>query len=282
MRPAPRPRGWVVLFVALSLSAALVAGASAGGSQITAAAHVRNAAAGTAEPEADSSTKWSYTGADSPAHWGSLDPTYHVCSTGRRQSPINLVRSARGRLPRLRFSYRNSIFALHNNGHAVEAEAGSGNIVTASGVAYRLSQLHFHAPSEHRVGGRSFALELHLVHESSSGRLLVLGVLIRRGRANPAFARLIAALPAGPGQRRRLTGLNALSLLPEKGQGARYTYSGSLTTPPCTEGVGWNVFATPVELSPAQIRRFTAIYDHNNRPLQRSNGRAVRLGRGSG
>jgi carbonic anhydrase len=154
--------------------------------------------------------------------------------------------------------------------------------VTVSGVAYQLLQFHFHAPSEHRVGGRSFALELHLVNESSSGRLLVLGVLIRPGRANRAFDRLIAALPASPGQRRRLTGLIALTLLPEKGQGARYTYSGSLTTPPCTEGVSWNVFATPVELSPAQIRRFTVIYDHNNRPLQPSNGRAVRLGRGSG
>jgi carbonic anhydrase len=243
---------------------------------------VSNGAATTAEAEAGSSTKWSYTGANGPAHWGSLDPTYHVCSSGRRQSPINLLRPARGRLPRLRFSYRNSSFALDNNGHSVGAEAGSGNIVTASGVAYRLTQFHFHAPSENWVGGRSFALELHLVNESSSGRLLVLGVLIRPGRANPAFNRLIAALPASPGQHRTLPRLDPLSLLPEKGQGARYTYSGSLTTPPCTEGVGWNVFATPVELSPAQIRRFTAIYDHNSRPLQPSNGRAVRLGRGGG
>jgi carbonic anhydrase len=279
MRPAPRPRSWVVLCVALWLPAALIAGARGEGSQITTAAHVSNAAAGTAEPQADSSTKWSYTGANGPAHWGSLDSSYRVCSTGRRQSPINLVHPARGRLPRLRFSHRSSSFALDNNGHSVEAEAGSGNIVTVSGVAYRLSQLHFHAPSEHSLGGRSFALELHLVNESSSGRLLVLGVLIRPGQANRAFDRLIAALPASPGQRRRLTGLNPLSLLPERGQGARYTYSGSLTTPPCTEGVSWNVFATPVELSPAQIRRFTAIYDHNNRPLQPSNGRAVRLGR---
>jgi carbonic anhydrase len=282
MRPARRPRNWVVLCVALSLPAALVAGARGGGSQITTAVHVSTAAAATAEPEADSSTKWSYTGANGPAHWGSLDPTYRVCSTGRRQSPINLVRPARGGLPRLRFSYRNSSLALHNNGHAVEAEAGSGSFVTVRGVAYQLSQFHFHTPSEHRVGGRSFALELHLVNESSSGRLLVLGVLIRPGRANPAFDRLIAALPASRGQRRRLTGLNPLSLLPEKGQGARYAYPGSLTTPPCTEDVGWNVFATPLELSSAQIRRFTAIYDHNNRPLQPPNGRAVRLGRGSG
>jgi carbonic anhydrase len=268
--------------VVLSLPATLVAGVCGEGSRITATGQVRNAAAAIAEPEADSATKWSYTGANGPAQWGSLDPTYRVCSTGRRQSPINLVRPARGRIPRLRFSYRSSTFALNNNGHSVEAEVRSGNIVSVSGVAYRLSQLHFHAPSEHRVDGRSFALELHLVNESSSGRLLVLGVLIRPGRANPAFGRLIAALPASPGQRRGLTGLNPLSLLPEKGQGARYTYSGSLTTPPCTEGVGWNVLATPVELSPAQIRRFTAIYDHNNRPLQPTNGRAVRLGRGSG
>jgi carbonic anhydrase len=243
---------------------------------------VRNAAAATAEPEADSSTKWSYAGANGPAQWGSLDPTYHLCATGRRQSPIDLVRPARGRLPRLRFSYRNSSFALDNNGHSVEAQAQSRNVVTVSGVGYRLSQLHFHAPSEHLMAGRSFGLELHLVNQSSSGRLLVLGVLIRPGRANPAFDRLIAALPVSPGQHRRLAGLNPLSLLPEKGQGARYTYSGSLTTPPCTQGVDWNVFATPFELSTAQIRRFTAIYAHNNRPLQPSNGRAVRLGRGGG
>jgi carbonic anhydrase len=262
--------------------AALIAGVCGGGLQITTAAHVRNAALATPEPEANSSTKWSYTGANGPAHWGSLDPTYRVCSTGRRQSPINLVRPAPGRLPRLRFFYRNSSFALDNNGHSVEAEAGSGNIVTESSVAYRLSQFHFHAPSEHRVDSRSFALELHLVNESSSGRLLVLGVLVRPGRANRAFNRLIATLPASPGQRSTLTGLNPLSLLPEKGQGPRYTYSGSLTTPPCTEGVNWNVFATPVQLSAAQIRRLTAIYNHNNRPLQPSNGRAVRFGRNSG
>jgi carbonic anhydrase len=285
MRHAPRQsRNWAAMCVALSVSAALAAGGWYGQSTTATAAHVSTAAAVTADPEAESSTKWSYTGADGPAHWGSLDPTYRACATGRRQSPINLAHATRGTLPPLRFSYVKSTFELHNNGHTVEADAGPGNTMSVSGVAYRLVQFHYHAPSEHRIDGHSFKLELHLVNESTSGQLLVLGVLIQPGRASPGFDRLIAALPAHKGQHSSLTGFNPLSLLPDSGHGSRYAYSGSLTTPPCKEPVRWNVFATPVALSPAQIGRFTAIYDHNSRPLQPRNGRAVVLdtgGRGS-
>lgn len=270
-----RSRNWGALCVALSVSAALATGGWYGQSTTATAAHVS-----TADPEAESSTKWSYMGADGPAHWGSLDPVYRACTTGRRQSPINLAHATRGTLPPLRFSYVKSTFELHNNGHSVEADAGPGNMISVSGVAYRLVQFHYHAPSEHRIDGHSFALELHLVNESISGQLLVLGVLIRPGRANARFNRLIAALPTHDGQHSHLTGFNPLSLLPDNGHGPRYAYSGSLTTPPCKEGVRWNVLATPVELSPAQIWRFTVIYDHNSRPLQPRNGRTVVLSTG--
>jgi carbonic anhydrase len=280
---ALRSRNWVALCIALVGSAAFVTVyGSNGQSRAATAAHMTSIAPRlTADPEAESSPKWSYTGANGPTHWGSLDPAYRACATGRRQSPINLAHAMRGTLPPLRFSYGQSTFELHNNGHSVEADAGPGNTVSVSGVAYRLVQFHYHAPSEHRIDGRSFVLELHLVNESTSGQLLVLGVLIRPGRANPAFDRLIAALPTHDGQHSKLTGLNPLSLVPNRGRGARYAYSGSLTTPPCTEGVRWNVFATPLELSRAQIRRFTVIYDHHNRPLQPRNGRPVVLGAGA-
>jgi carbonic anhydrase len=131
------------------------------------------------------------------------------------------------------------------------------------------------------MDGRSFALELHLVNESALGELLVLGVLIRPGHPNPAYDPLIAALPARPGERGELTGLDALSLLPDDGRGLRYSYTGSLTTPPCSEGVRWHVFASELELSPAQIQGFTTIYESNNRPLQALNDRAIALGGGA-
>ena len=153
--------------------------------------------------------------------------------------------------------------------------------MSLANVAYTLLQFHYHAPSEHRIDGRSFPLELHLVTRSASGELLVLGVLGRRGRSNPAFARLVAALPKRQGQHAKLTRFDPLSLLPAGGRGPRYAYSGSLTTPPCTEGVRWNVFAAPVALSAAQIRALTSIYSHTNRPIQPRNGRALVLGGGA-
>jgi carbonic anhydrase len=275
-----RSRHWVALCVSLSMPAALVAGCGSDAHSTAAnAAHVSPVDAVSAHSEAGGA-KWSYSGANGPAYWGSLDPAYRACATGRSQSPINLTHARRGKLAPLRFSFRKSTFELHNNGHSVQADAVPGNTVRQSGVVYQLTQFHYHAPSEHQVNGRSFALELHLVNESASGQSLVLGVLIRPGRANPALARLIAALPAHVGRHAKLTGFNPLSLLPDRGRGPRYAYAGSLTTPPCTEGLRWNVFAKPVELSRAQIRRFTAIYDHTDRPLQARNGRVVVLGGG--
>ena len=234
-----------------------------------------------AEPEAESSPNWSYSGANGPAHWGSIDPAYSACSTGAEQSPIDLTRAARRALPGLQLSLKSATFQLHNNGHSVEARAAASGGVNLGGVAYTLLQFHYHAPSEHRVDGRSFPLELHLVTRSASGQLLVLGVLIKRGRSNPAFARLLAALPKRQGEHAKLTRFDALSLLPAGGRGLRYAYGGSLTTPPCTEGVRWNVFAAPVALSAAQIRALTSIYSHTNRPIQPRNGRALVLGGGA-
>ncbi|HEY8638551.1 MAG TPA: carbonic anhydrase family protein [Solirubrobacteraceae bacterium] len=269
-------------YLVLVVAAMLVAGCGSSTRSTTRspARTTTTAAAVPGDPEAESSPEWSYAGATGPARWGALDRAFRACATGRRQSPINLAHAARAKLPALRLAYGQSTLELESNGHSVEAASGPGNRLTVGGVHYSLVQFHYHAPSEHRIDGRSFPLELHLVNKSPDGQALVLGALVRAGHANPAFARLIAALPTHEGQHRTLTGFDPLSLLPGRGRAARYAYTGSLTTPPCTEGVRWNVFATPVELSPAQIRRFTSIYDHHNRPLQPRNGRPLVVGTG--
>ena len=217
-------------------------------------------------------------GRPDPPHWGGLDPAYRACSAGREQSPIDLADATPGSPAPLHFRYRRSTFELHDDGRSVQANASPGSTLSAGGVAYQLLQFHHHAPSEHQVEGRSFALELHLVNRSDSGQLLVLGVLVRSGRSHPAFDRLIAALPPRAGEHSMLSCFDPLSLLPDAGRGARYAYTGSLTTPPCTEGVLWNVFASPLELSAAQIRRLASDHERTNRPLQPRNGRTLVLG----
>jgi carbonic anhydrase len=225
---------------------------------------------------------FAYSGAKGPSHWGSLDPAYAECSAGKRQSPIALERGDRSRLPRIDFSYRPADkLEVLNNGHSVEAAYPAGSSIEIDGTEYALEQFHFHAPSEHTLNGRSFPLEFHFVHKAPDGSVAVLGVFAVAGRANPAFSKLVRALPPREGGRLMVEGeLNALDLLPpDAASASRWSYDGSLTTPPCTEPVRWNVFSRPIELSREQIARYTAVYDHNNRPVQLLNGRPLRFSR---
>jgi carbonic anhydrase len=144
-------------------------------------------------------------------------------------------------------------------------------------TSYRLVQFHFHAPSEHTVGGRRYPMELHLVHQSAAAELAVLGVLISPGPASRALSELFATLPPKAGQQHALrASVNAAELVPSPRR--TYRYDGSLTTPPCTEGVRWLVLTEPLPLSRAQIVRFRKLYPHDSRPLQRRNARTLRVG----
>jgi carbonic anhydrase len=221
--------------------------------------------------------EWSYSGEHGPARWGKLDPAYAVCADGTRQSPIDLRGAQPSRLVPLTLRYRSAHVVAENNGHTIQANYAPGSSIALDGTSYALVQFHFHAPSEHTVAGQRYPMELHLVHRSAAGALAVIGVLISRGAASGTLSELFARLPAHVGQRRGLTArVNAGELVPAPRRA--YRYEGSLTTPPCTEGVHWIVLTRPLQLSRTQIASFTKLYPHDNRPLQPRNGRSLRVG----
>jgi carbonic anhydrase len=217
---------------------------------------------------------WSYEGEGGPAHWGEVSPDFESCSKGKSQSPIDIANPAKDGKEAVTFDYKQSKLNVVNNGHTVQVNYDKGSSIKINGVNYDLVQFHFHDPSEHTVNGKSYGMELHLVHKNAKNELAVIGVLIENGSENPAFKALWANLPAGAGEKKELAEtINATDFLPT----ARsfYHYAGSLTTPPCSEGVSWFVIEKPIQMSEAQIARFKEIIKGNNRPVQPLNGRKV-------
>ncbi len=219
---------------------------------------------------------WSYGGDTGPAHWAALDRDYGTCGMGKAQSPID-IRKANVRpenLPPLSFHYRASALKETNNGHTVQVDVPAGSEMVVAGHHYVLKQFHFHSPSEEMIGGKRFAMVAHLVHRDRQGHIAVVAILFRSGQPNVLLARLWHDLPQGAGQTREagLT-LNAAELLPD----ARgyYTYTGSLTTPPCSEGVRWFVLKSSATLSREQLAAFAKLYSRNARTVQPLNGRVV-------
>jgi len=224
-----------------------------------------------------SAAHWSYEGDTGPEHWGSLDPAYHLCATGTRQSPINLDPSATTNLPDIVFAYAPSPWVLTNNGHTIQATPAPGSAILLDGERFELVQFHLHAPSEHTVVGLPAAAEMHFVHRSPDGRLAVLGVLlVATDTPHPDYAAFSDNVPAKPGASTTLDAPRSPeNLLPSDRRTIRY--DGSLTTPPGTEGVRWNVFPTRVGISAEQLAAFTAIIPPNNRPVQPRNDREILL-----
>lgn len=212
--------------------------------------------------------EWGYEAGNGPGVWGRLSPEFILCAEGAHQSPIDLANPTESKLPAVVFNYRPTALEIRNNGHTIEVASSSENWIEVGDARYELLQFHFHAPGEHTVAGRSFDMEMHLVHQDGNGTLAVIGVLIEQGGENAAFEPLWAHLPgaAGAAQHQGNVAINAEDLLPASRH--TYRYDGSLTTPPCSEGVRWLVLAAPVELSAAQIARFRAIIHGNNRPVQ--------------
>lgn len=226
-------------------------------------------------PSHSDKAAWGYGAENGPAVWGRLSPNYALCATGSRQSPIDLRNPRSASLPSITFNYRPTPLNIHNNGHNIEVASTGENWIEVGGEKYSLLQFHFHAPSEHTVEGRSFDMEMHLVHRNGEGALAVIGVLIERGSRHIAFDPVWAHLPQTPGEMKRIEDVtvNPGDLLPRDTR--TYRYDGSLTTPPCSEDVKWLVMATPVELSEAQFAAFKAIVNKNNRPVQALNGREI-------
>jgi carbonic anhydrase len=221
--------------------------------------------------------EFDYEGAIGPAFWGELSPAFAACSTGRLQSPIDIRDAQPARAPRIRMRYRPTPLVVENNGHTIEALPEREQTLVIGGKSYQLVQLHPHSPSEHTLAGRRFRMELHFVHQAADGERAVVGAFVRPGRRNEAYARIAGAAPARADEERELEErVDLYDLLPESRRAFRY--SGSLTTPPCTEGIRWNVLATPVELSQRQINGFRRMLGRNARPTQPRNGRELIVG----
>jgi carbonic anhydrase len=235
------------------------------------------------EPASGGAVHWSYQGDTGPEHWYALDPAYGIARDGRAQSPIAIdtrdltVSDTMGKIV-----YHKTSFEVENNGHTIElAPVAAGNLIILDGETFALQQFHFHAPSEHLIDGRSFAMELHLVHKDSQGRLAVVGMMITQGERNETLGEIFENLPpeiTGEGSVRREVEINLGELFTDLD--GMYQYEGSLTTPPCTEGVKWNIATGSIEMSSSQIEAFRALYRGNNRPLQNRYGRRVYVVRG--
>jgi len=216
---------------------------------------------------------WSYGEEDGPKEWASLDERYFMCEAGMNQSPINITSAIEAELTPLAFAGSAKATTFVNNGHSVEAAFAGGNTVTVDNKEYSLKQVHFHSPSENTIDGKSFPLEAHFVHASGSS-LAVVAVMFEEGADNPTLNKLLRNLPENEGDKNQLKSeILGYELLPASKD--YYKYSGSLTTPPCTEGVKWLVLKTPVQISKSQLNDFTSVMPVNNRPVQDLNARTI-------
>jgi len=218
---------------------------------------------------------WSYSGAESPAHWGSLGPEYSACSLGHMQSPINLAHAKPADLPALIFDYKATTLNVIDNGHTIQVNLAPGSTLSVGDKTYSLKQFHFHHPSEEHVNGRGFPLVAHLVHQDSEGHLAVVAILFDEGEANALINSLWSNIPANKGKAEDVPSVSVqpLHLLPV--ERSYLTYTGSLTTPPCSEGVTWYVLKNHPTVSTQQIATFSKIYPKNARPIQPRNGRSI-------
>jgi carbonic anhydrase len=221
------------------------------------------------------SPHWSYEGASGPEHWAELSPEYATCGKGQSQSPINIIHPLKAQLPPIEFHYLPSPLRLIDNGHTVQVNYTPGSYISVSGRKYELVQFHFHHPSEEEINGKRADLVIHLVHKDSEGQLAVVAVLLAQGASNPAIDTLARHLPdvkeqeMSPG-----TTINAADFLPADRN--YYTFAGSLTTPPCTEGVTWFVLRRRLTLSQQELATLARLYPHNARPVQPMHSRTVR------
>jgi carbonic anhydrase len=213
---------------------------------------------------------WSYTGEHGPDHWKEVSET---CGVGKNQSPINVTDAAKATLEPLTVTYGGMVTELTNNGHTLQAAVTGNNTLVVDGVTFELKQFHFHTPSENVINNHQYPLEGHFVHADKDGNLAVVAVMFEMGDNNPELAKLTATLPKS-GQTVKLAQAFAVKdLLPSITN--YYRFNGSLTTPPCSEGVRWIVLQETKTLSKDQDKALMSMMGHNNRPVQALNARKV-------
>ena len=221
--------------------------------------------------------EWGYKGAIGPTHWASLSSAYSLAAKGRRQSPIDISMPVSKSLPSIKFDYRPTNIKIVYNGHTIEDIEDQKSSIAIDGKEYHLKQFHFHSPSEHTINDKHTAMEMHLVHATDSGQIAVVAVMIEQGKKdNKAYRPVWSHLPSELNKTKDYNeSVDAAKMLPKKK--SYYRYSGSFTTPPCTEDVVWLVLSNTVKLSNRQITEFQKVVNNNNRPVQPLNGRIVNL-----
>ncbi|UTJ05494.1 carbonic anhydrase [Arcobacter roscoffensis] len=226
-----------------------------------------------AEGEPKPLAPWSYSEDEGPAKWSELDERYAMCENGLNQSPINITNTIDANLVPLKFEGNSKGTVFENTGHGVKVAVSGGNKLTIDGEEYSLRQMHFHTPSENTIDGKSFPMEAHLVHSKGSS-LAVVAVMFEVGEDNLVLNKLLRNLPETEGDKNDLkSDVQGYEILPANQE--YFRFNGSLTTPPCTEGVKWLVLKTPVELSQSQLEDFEAVMGENNRPVQDINARTI-------
>lgn len=226
---------------------------------------------------AQSTPTWSYEGKTGPFNWGRLSPAYKACSEGREQSPIDIRNAHLNKeLKPIEFHYLTGPVTLENDGNTIMVHVDPGSYIIADGVRYELKQFHFHHPSEEAVKGKLTNMDVHLVHESADGKFAEIAIRfsVDRGDANALLAALWPHLPTTKGANEKIPEMvNPGGFLPsDRGY---WTYTGSKTMPPCTEGVRWYVYQDVLSISGSQLKAFTSIFSMNSRPLQDARGRRI-------
>ncbi|MDM8523605.1 carbonic anhydrase [Desulfococcaceae bacterium HSG8] len=218
---------------------------------------------------------WGYSGNEGPEHWGELDQKYSSCSEGKNQSPINLTGMIESELQPVTINYLPGGNEFLNNGHTVQVNYMPGSTIIIDGYKFELKQFHFHSPSENTIEGQSYPMEAHFVHSDNEGRLAVIAVMFKTGVKNAELEKAWAHMPENAGEKYMLPeSINADALLPYNR--SYYRFNGSLTTPPCSEGVRWLVMKFFDTASVEQIDKFShAMHHPNNRPVQPANARVI-------
>lgn len=218
---------------------------------------------------------WSYEGDNAAAYWGTLDEAYALCAEGKSQSPINISKFLQEDVPDILPAYTPSPLHVVNNGHTIGVHFAQGSGFRANNVNYNLHHAHFHTPSEHYLDGAPYPMEVHFVHKTQGGTLGVIGVMMKVGAHNKVIEGIWQNAPIQSGGEKKVESveISAADLMPESLD--YYKYDGSLTTPPCTEGVQWHVMKEPIEISETQLKAFQALFPVNARPVQPLNGRIV-------
>ncbi len=258
------------------LAVAALSGLLAAGCQRAATASDGPAPASVASQQKDREPAWSYHGERGPQVWADLDPAWEVARTGREQSPVNIAGTVSATLQAVPFSYATSPVRLVNTGQMLEVHCDPGSSIRLDGIRYQLEKLAFHAPSEHTVGGRQAPMEMQLVHRDDRGDVAIIAIFIEQGSAHETIDAMWQRLSPAAGPPVAIDEVQLERLLPRSRR--YYRYRGSLTHPPCTEGVTWLVMQEPIRISEQQLDRFRSIHDRTSRPVQPLHDRQILAG----